>query len=107
LLKRVLLDECVPKRLRSELIDHVVETVTEKRWNGIKNGQLLRLAALEFDCFLTVDRNLQFQQPHVLPIAVLVLLGTDNKFETLRTLINEARTALKEMQPCELRRVGI
>ena len=107
MLKRVLLDECVPKRLRGELADHFVQTVTEKNWNGIKNGQLLRLAATEFDCFLTVDRNLQFQQSPALPIAVLVLLASDNRIETLRALMPEARAALQEMQPYELRRVGI
>lgn len=106
MLKRVLLDECVPKRLRSELADHLVQTVAEKGWNGVKNGQLLRLAAAEFDCFLTVDRNLQFQQSPSLPIAVLVMLAPDNRIETLRSVMHEVRVALQEMQPHELRRVG-
>jgi len=53
---RVLLDECVPKRLSTELTAHAVRTVAEMGWSGIKNGQLLQRAAAEFDCFLTVDR---------------------------------------------------
>jgi hypothetical protein len=70
---RVLLDECVPKRRRAELTGHAVRTVAEMGWSGIKNGQLLQRAATEFDCFLTVDRNLQFQQRiDALPLAVLV-----------------------------------
>jgi len=60
---RVLLDECVPKRLREELMAHAVRTVAQMAWSGIKNGQLLQKVASAFDCFLTVDRNLQFQQP--------------------------------------------
>jgi hypothetical protein len=43
-------------------------------WAGVKNGQLLALAEAEFDVFITVDRNLSFQQN--LPqfnIAVIVL----------------------------------
>jgi hypothetical protein len=56
---RVLLDECVPKRLRTELTAHAV-TVAEMGWSGIKNGQLLPRAAAEFDCFLTIDRNPHF-----------------------------------------------
>ena len=59
---RVLLDECVPERLRSELNSHSVRIVAEMSWSGINNGRLLNLAATEFDCFLTVDRILQFQQ---------------------------------------------
>jgi hypothetical protein len=71
---RVLLDECVPKRLRAELAAHAVRTVAEMGWSGVKNGQLLQKAASDFDCFLTVDRNLQFQQRiDALPLAVLVI----------------------------------
>ncbi len=43
-------------------------------WAGVKNGKLLALAASEFDAFLTVDKNLPYQQNLTsLPIAVLVL----------------------------------
>ena len=59
---RVLLDECVPRKLKAELADHEVITVTENGWSGFKNGALLAIAALEFDIFLTVDQNLTFQQ---------------------------------------------
>jgi hypothetical protein len=31
-------------------------------WAGIPDGELLRLAETEFDVFITVDRNLPFQQ---------------------------------------------
>ena len=55
--KRVLRDECVLKRLRSELGSHSVRTVTELDWTGVKNGALLKQAAVDFDCFLIVDRN--------------------------------------------------
>jgi len=44
-------------------------------WSGVKNGQLLRLAALEFEAFITVDKNFQYQQDLLsLPIAAIVLL---------------------------------
>lgn len=104
---RVLLDECVPRRVRSELIDHAVLTVGDMGWSGITNGQLLAKAALEFDCFLTVDKNLQFQQsPTELPIAVIVMHAVNNKFETLKPLMSRAREALLVIQPRELRRIG-
>ena len=48
---KVLLDECVPRKLRRELADHEVQTVTEQGWSGIKNGNLLALAASEFNVF--------------------------------------------------------
>jgi hypothetical protein len=55
----VLLDECVPRKLRRELTGHDVRTVTEMGWSGIKNGPLLRRAAQDFDIFLTVDQGVE------------------------------------------------
>jgi hypothetical protein len=40
---RVLLDECVPRALRKELLGHNVKTVAEAGWAGVKNGELLQL----------------------------------------------------------------
>jgi len=104
---RVLLDECVPRRVRLELTEHAVLTVGDMGWSGVKNGQLLAKAELEFDCVLTVDKNLQFQQsPTGLPIAVLVVHSINNKFETLKPLMAQVREALLVIQPRELRRIG-
>lgn len=58
------------------------------RWAGLKNGQLLRQAETEFDVFITVDRNLAFQQN--LPqfeIAVLVLHTVSNRLKDLKLLM--------------------
>ena len=57
---RILLDECVPKRLAQAFgSDHSVATVTGLGWAGTKNGELLRLAADNgFDAFITVDAGL-------------------------------------------------
>ena len=105
---RVLLDECVPRRLRAELAPHLVRTVVEAGWSGIKNGQLLLLASSEFDCLLTVDRNLQFQQNiESLPVAVLAIRAADNRFQTLLPLMGAVRVALATIKPKELRTVGV
>ena len=52
---RLLLDECVPKRLKRELLGHEVKTVQDMGWAGIKNGALLKLADGQFDALLTDD----------------------------------------------------
>jgi hypothetical protein len=97
---RVLLDECVPKRL---LGGHSVRTAFEAGLSGLKNGDLLRRRASDFDCFVTVDRNLQFQQ-HLptLPVAVLVIHAMDNRFETLRPVMPRVRAALEKIARGEL-----
>jgi predicted nuclease of predicted toxin-antitoxin system len=57
---KILLDECLDRRLARELPGHEVAATHQKGWAGIENGELLRLAEKEFDVFLTVDRNLSF-----------------------------------------------
>jgi hypothetical protein len=59
---KLLLDECVDRRFAKELQGHFVKTVPQMGWATIKNGELLALAEKEFDVFITVDRNLSFQQ---------------------------------------------
>lgn len=71
---RVLLDECVDRRLARELHGHEVQTVTGIGWAGVQNGALLGQATGRFDVFVTVDRNLAFQQPiDKLALAVIIL----------------------------------
>jgi len=60
---KVLLDECLPRRLKRELSPHQVFTVPEMGWAGVKNGALLRLIqTAAFDVFVTIDGNLEYQQ---------------------------------------------
>ena len=59
---RVLLDECLPRRLKRELVGHDVKTAPEMGWVSKRNGELVALAVSEFDAFLTADRNLSYQQ---------------------------------------------
>ena len=59
---KILLDECVDRRFAKEILGHDVKTVPQMGWAGIKNGELMKLAETDFDIFLTVDRNLSYQQ---------------------------------------------
>ncbi len=97
---RLLLDESVPRRLRQSLSGHEVRTVLEVGWSGIKNGKLLALAATEFDAFITVDKNLPFQQNlAVLPIAIFVLDAVSNELSVLLPLVPELLKQLSSLQP--------
>ena len=91
---RVLLDEDLPRKLKRELAGHEVATVREMRWNGIKNGELLRLASARFDILLTGDRHMQHQQHlPVVGIAIVVLAVRANTKETIRPLVPDILTA--------------
>ena len=56
---RILLDENLPRRLKRDFDENEVFTVSDKNWNGISNGKLLRLMIDEgFDALITFDKNL-------------------------------------------------
>lgn len=105
---RVLLDENLPRQLKRHFPDDVeVQTVQERGWNGIKNSELLRLAAGEFEVFLTMDRGVEFQQNiQSVSIGVLLIRAPSNRFEDLQPLIAEVHNALNTIQPGQLRRIG-
>lgn len=85
---KVLLDECVPRRLKRLIIGHEVTTVPEMGWASIKNGRLLRLAELSFEVFVTLDQNLEYQQNlDSYQIAIVVLVAKTNQFKKLRLLV--------------------
>jgi predicted nuclease of predicted toxin-antitoxin system len=85
---RILLDECLPRRLKRELIGHDARTVPEMGWANKENGDLLQLAESQFEVFLTVDRNLCYQQDvSRFKIAVVVMEAHGNKFSDLQPLI--------------------
>ena len=104
---KVLLDECVPGKLGRELAEHEVQTVTKRGWSGIKNGNLLALAATEFDVFLTVDQNLKYQQNlKNFDIAIVLLIARNNRLKTLLLLMPEVREALSEITKGDFIHIG-
>ncbi len=92
---KVLLDECVDWRLLRELVGHEVKTARQMGWATVKNGELLVLAAKEFEVFVTVDRNLSFQQNlPTFDIAVIVLSGSSNRLADLQLLVPHLLAAI-------------
>ena len=85
---RLLLDENLPRRLKLDFPEHEIYTVRDKRWNGIKNGELLQLLAdNSFDALLTFDKNLQHQQNFSkYTITVFVLTADINQYKVLTKL---------------------
>ena len=97
---RVLLDECIDWRLARDLAGHEVKTAQQMGWATIENGALLRLAASRFDAFVTVDRNLSFQQNvPKFSIAVIVLRAKTNRLADLRSLVPTLLAALETAEP--------
>ncbi len=104
---RVLLDECVPRKLRSELPGHDVKTVAEMKWAGTKNGALLRRAASEFDVLLTVDQGIPYQQNiEGLSLALVIIKAPSNDIKDLRLKMSEVLRVLATIQPGQVVQVA-
>ena len=75
---KVLLDECVPWPMHKLLAGHECVSTQWRGWGGVKNGDLIRLAEVEFDLFITSDQNLRYQQNLAgRKIAILELFTND------------------------------
>ena len=104
---KILLDECVPKRLGRLLSDHNVMTTPQAGWAGITNGELLQRASKGFDVFVTVDRNLAFQQnPSNLPLPVIVIHARSNKLKDLLHHVPALQRTLSSSLTHEVHHIG-
>jgi hypothetical protein len=103
---RVVLDECLPRRLKRQLTGHDVSTVPEAGWAGLVNGELLRRMSGACDAFITIDKNLPAQQEiSSLPFGVIVLRALSNRIEDLQPLAPKILEALAALQPGQIVRV--
>jgi hypothetical protein len=95
---KIILDECVPSVLKSGLHSRGIVTVQEMGWAGVKNGQLLKLAAPDFDVLITSDKNLRHQQNLALFDIAVILLPT-NQVPAVEALTPKIIEALDNIKP--------
>ena len=105
---KILLDECIPRKLKNLLHDHECQTVPEAGLAGQKNGLLLSLAeGAGFDLFLTMDKGVQYQQNLAgRSIAILIVRATSNRLGDLLPHLEACRSIMNSIQPGEVIRVG-
>ena len=85
---RVILDECLPRRLLRDLFDHNVTTVPRQGWASRSNGELLGLVQSDFDVFITMDKSMEDQQNlGDVDICIIVLHAVNSRYETLLPLV--------------------
>src|SRR4051812_49434619 len=100
---RVLLDECLPRKLKREVEAEFVRTVPEAGWASKKNGELLRLANQDFDVLLTTDQNIGHQQNlKRFQLSFIVLVAPTNDIADLKPLMRAANAAIKKIKPGEI-----
>ncbi|MBI5503185.1 MAG: hypothetical protein HY899_00175 [Deltaproteobacteria bacterium] len=95
---RVLFDQGSPVPLRDALTGHTVSTAYEMGWERMKNGELLAAAEASFDCLVTTDQNLRYQQNIVgRHLAILVLFTTS--WPKIRARLPEIVNAVDALRP--------
>jgi len=100
---KLLLDECVPRRLKRDFVNHEIFTIEEAGFKGLKNGNLISAASGIFDVLITVDKNIEHQQNKVnLPIAIIILSAKSNRYESLSPLISKALGILQTIKIGEI-----
>ena len=105
---RILLDENIPIDFVAELPGYDVSTVVELGWNGVLNGELMRRARECCDVFVTLDRNIEFQQNiSVLPFGVIIVRAVSNRMVHLRPLASAILLAVAAAKPGQLQAVGV
>ena len=97
---KILLDECVTKRLKKQLVEFEVFTVRELELSGIKNGKLMTYCAENnFDILLTIDKNLMFQQNlDKYPLTIVVLNCFTSKIEELVTFMPSFKSQVESFE---------
>jgi hypothetical protein len=105
---RVLVDESVPRQLAPELRGHEVRTVVEAGWAGLQNGELLRRAGeAGFAAFITMDRDLQYQQNiGRLALGIVLLWAPNNRVEAVLPLIPAVLMVLGQLRPGTVVQLG-
>jgi predicted nuclease of predicted toxin-antitoxin system len=106
---RVLLDEQLPRHLAREIAGHDVSTVQQRGWAGLKNGELLRVAAdAGFEVLVTADHNMQFQQNlSQSRLGIILLEASSNALEDLLPLVPSLLAAIPQSRPGQLLRIEV
>lgn len=101
---RILLDECVTKKLKAYLPNHEVHTVTDKGWNGLFNGKLMtKCVENNIDILLTIDKNILYQQSILkYDLTVVVLDAADSKITTLIQFLSNFETMVETFEKRKL-----
>jgi len=99
---KILLDECVPRRLVRDL-PFEVQTVPAIGLAGLQNGDLLQAVCDDYDVFLTLDQNLQYQQNLAdFPIGIIVVCAPSNRYDDISPFVPQILSALDAISPTNL-----
>ena len=104
---RVLLDACMPERLRLSLQGLEVQTARFARLDSQLDRDLLDAIEGRFDVLVTCDQNLSQQQSMSgRKVAVVVLCARTNRLADLLPLVPALLDTIEDISAGEVRSVG-
>lgn len=105
---KLLLDECIPRKLKDKLTGFECRTVPEMGLAGRKNGELLSLAEESgFHVFVTIDRGIEYEQNFTSrPIAIILVQAKSSRLADLLPHVPEILRLLSSINKGEVVRVG-
>ncbi len=95
---RILLDESVPRLVKTRLPALDIRTVQEMGWAGTKNGVLLALAEAQFNVFVTADKRLRYQQ-NLKDKQLAIVVLPSNQAPIVAALLPIIEHVLQTIQP--------
>ena len=104
---KILFDQGTPVPLRRHLGAHFVDTVAERGWSTLSNGDLLRTAEkAEYELFITTDQNLRYQQNIAgRALGILVLMSTS--WYRIRLRLTAIAAAIDRAHPGSYEEVSV
>lgn len=103
---KLLLDECMPRRLKKVLTPHEAFTAEDAGFKGLKNGRLLREADGAYDVLITVDQNIPVQQNFsALKISLIIIHAKSNRYEDLIPFVPKILSSLTNISPGSVVRI--
>ena len=104
---KIIIDECLPKKLTQIFPDHEAWTVPEIGLAGSEDGKLLdELDARNIDVFITIDGNIEFQQRFIgRKFGTVLIRSVSNRLENLLHLQDELSDAIKKANSGNIQRV--
>ena len=97
---KIILDECLPKRMTQFFKGHDVWTVPQIGLNGYKDTELLEeLDKRNIDIFMTIDGNIEYQQQFSnRSFGTIVIRAVSNRFLDLKQFENELQEVVKSIK---------
>jgi len=92
--------------MRYLLSGHAFTNVQKRGWRGKKNGELLALAAGDFDLFITSDQNIRYQQ-NLMGSSIAVLELSTNDLRRIRAAASTIQSEIMAIKPGAYRKVMI